>query len=216
MKRTAQGASRWKRARPSSASGSRSIATSVPDGPRRRATRRACPPSPNVQSIAHWPGWGSSSSISSAARAGMWRACSPPRSRPVRRGAAGPLTRLKRPRLADVISSSVIDNGRDGGDAAQQGRLVRAPLALAPQLQPLAHAHDHDLLLEVRLLAQEGGDDHASGGVQFGVLRVPEKKTLQLRPARGERGQALERAPAVLVVLLRAPHPHARLLVDWH
>ena len=41
-----------------SASGSRSIAISVPDDPSRSATRRACPPSPNVQSITVWPGAG--------------------------------------------------------------------------------------------------------------------------------------------------------------
>jgi hypothetical protein len=72
MKRVAQATSAASSAKRSSAIGSRSIPISVPLGPTRSAISRACPPPPIVQSTATAPGCGSSSSISSPARTGMW------------------------------------------------------------------------------------------------------------------------------------------------
>src|ERR1700682_63035 len=171
MKRTEQPTSPASAATRPSASGSRSIATSVPDGPRRSATARACPPSPKVQSIAVWPGRGSSISSSSTASTGM---CPGPPPRGPEPAAAcartGPVRCPRGGRRPDrLISVSVVDTRSDLRDAAQQRRLVVAPSGLAPQLEAVADPDDHDLLLQSGALAETDRDHHSSGGIELGL-----------------------------------------------
>src|SRR5664279_2326993 len=158
MKRTEHAtscASSWKRC---SASGSRSIATSVPEEPKRSASRRAWPPSPKVQSIAVCPGCGSSSANSSAASTGVWPlqpACWPLWGRSVLASCLAPEAD-DRPRggrrCERLMSSSVVDMRGDLRDAAEQRRSVGVPGVLAPKLQPLAGPDDDDLLVQLGVL----------------------------------------------------------------
>src|ERR1700730_5788944 len=211
MKRVEQGSSlaSWLKRR--SASGSRSIATSVPARPSRSATRRAWPPSPKVQSIALCPGWGSSSSISSLASTGTWR---PVRGRAVARLAdSEPARRPRAPWRETFISSSVVDMRADLRHAAQQRRLVLVPPLPAPHLQPVARADDHDLPLQARVLAEEARDDHPAGCVQLRVVRAAVEEALQFGEVRRQGRQVSQRPPAVALVRLRLPDADARLEV---
>src|ERR1700683_1780311 len=239
MKRTEQAVSAASAAKRSCASGSRSIAMSVPSGPSRCATRRACPPSPKVQSIAVWPGWGSSSSSSSRASTGVWAplALASPsclwaaRARAARLedepragGLASPEPFLRacttigdRPEVRPsiparrAISGSVIGTGGDLRDAAQQRRSMFAPGGLGPQLHAVAHAHHDDLLGQSGVLAEEARDHDAPGGVKLGVVGAAVEEALQLGQARRQRRQLGQGALGVALVLLRTPHAHARL-----
>src|SRR5271165_1415481 len=174
MKRIEQAVSSARAAKRSSASGSRSIATSVPDAPSRSATSRAWPPSPNVQSMAVCPGLGSSSSTSSRARTGVWEvgAADPPwaqdaagawAERPSAGGyAASPEARRRREssgvRWPDLrlgtMSLSVVDTGGHLRYAGEQRRSMVAPRALVPQLEAVAHADDDDVLGQMGFLAE--------------------------------------------------------------
>src|SRR2546430_11446702 len=131
MKRVALATSSEKAANSTSACGSRSMQISSPDGPTRSATRRACPPAPNVQSIATSPGAGSIRSISSAASTGMWR----------------------------VMSRSSV-TGRSGQSACQlrrlllEPRLLLAPAGAVPHLDRVEVADQHHLARELGLVDQ--------------------------------------------------------------
>src|SRR3984957_15925271 len=240
MKRIEQAASAASAAKRCSASGSRSIATSVPDGPSRSARSRAWPPSPNVQSIASCPGCGLSRSRSSLARTGVCEAScarmpplawltgaparraraerdpSPPR---LRRASSGPQLsrspgRSRSP--TSLASSSVIDTRGDLRDAAQQRRSMLVPCTLRPQLQTVAHAHHDDVLGELCVLTQEPGDHDPPGRVELRVVGAAVEEALELRQPRRQGRQLRQRAPGVALLLLRSPHADARLQVDWH
>src|SRR5919198_6095869 len=92
--------------------------TSVPPGPRRSATRRACPPAPKVQSTAVSPGAGAVRSISSPARTGT-------------------CTRLMSRRIAKALGHLL--------DLRVESRLHVAPALLRPDLEVVPHADDHHL-----------------------------------------------------------------------
>src|ERR1700716_3465787 len=182
MKRTEQAACEASAAKRSSASGSRSIAISVPEEPSLPATRRAWPPSPNVQSTAVCPGWGEDISSSWLASTGV---CEPAlggasAARPARLPAEvrlpSPGPRRRRPSSGaprsahgSRISSSFVDTCRDLRDAAEQRRSMLRPCLLVPQLEAVSRTHDHDLLGQAGVLAEEPGDHYAPGGVELGV-----------------------------------------------
>src|SRR5881275_663076 len=144
-KRVWQGASRANSSKRSSAAGSRSMHTSVPVGPTRPATRRAWPPSPNVQSIAVSPGCGSSRSISSPARTGT-------------------CVRVMSRRMAKAL--------RDLDDLAIQLLLVRLPAGAVPDLDVVEVAHDDDVLLDPRVVEQRRTEGHPAGRVEIDVPGV--------------------------------------------
>src|SRR5438445_913694 len=218
MKRTWHGASAARREKRRCACGSRSIATSVPDAPRRCATRRAWPPSPKVQSIAVWPGCGSSSSSSSRASTGTWFWRAARRSVPAAgRSRAGPLSRRRTGRRRDDgMSSSVVDTCGDLRDAAEQRRSIVVPALFAPHLQAVSRAdHDH-LPVKASVLAEEARDHDPARRVELAVLGAAEEEALELGQARRERRQVGERTAAVAGVLLRLPDADAGLVVDEH
>src|SRR5579875_219066 len=157
MKRTWQGNSAASSAKRSSAAGSRSIPISVPPGLTRSATRRACPPPPNVQSIATSPGWGSSSSISSPASTGM---------------------------CVLRMSSSVAKALCDLRDAGEHVLAVGVVAGTVKHLQALAGAGDHDVLVEAGVLHQHRRDHHAVGAVKLGVVGVVEEEALEVARLR--------------------------------
>src|SRR5689334_22427177 len=202
------------RSKPSCASGSRSIAISVPADPRRAAMRPAWPPSPNVQSIAVCPGRGASSSTSSGARTGTWEAAPPAASRAGR--PATPPRRSRRgedPRRERVISSSVIEARRDLLHFAEQLRRVLGPAVPAPELQTGPGADDDDVLLDCRVPAQKGRHDHPPCRVELRLDRVAVEKALHFAEPGRERGQLVERAAAVALVVARVPDADARFEV---
>src|SRR5436190_15880386 len=213
-KRAEQETSPASRSKLSRASGSRSIATSVPADPRRAAMRRAWPPSPNVQSIAVCPGRGASSSTSSTARTGTWERAPSAASRgrrppaPPRRGRRG-----ADPRRERVISSSVIEARRDLLHFAEQLGRVLGPAVPAPELQTGTGAHDDDVLLDRRVPAEEGRHDYPPGRVELGVDRVAEEEALHFAEPGRERGQRVQRAAAVALVVVRMPDADARFQV---
>src|ERR1700677_1129109 len=189
MKRTEQATSPASSSKRSAASGSRSIPMNVPSAPRRPAISSAWPPPPNVQSIAVWPGRGSSRSISSPASTGM---------------------------CVLLMSSRMVDTRGYLCDAAEQRRSMVIPAAPVPQLQAIAHPDDDDLLLQAGVLAEKAGDHDPSGGVELGVLRGAVEEALELVQPRRQRRQLRERALGVALVVLGAPDPDAGLQVDRH
>src|SRR4051812_19825794 len=128
-KRVSHATSRSSSAKCSSASGSRSMHTSVPAGPIRSAIRRAWPPAPKVQSTTVSPAPGAVSSISSPARTGT---------------------------CARVMSRRMAKALRHLLDLRVQSLLLRLPALLRPDLEVVAHAHHDDLLLDVRVREQRG------------------------------------------------------------
>src|SRR3954468_7596342 len=145
MKRVSQVTSRAKLSKRSSAAGSRSMQMSVPLGPIRSATSRACPPSPKVQSMAVSPGRGSCRSISSPARTGT-------------------CVRVMSRRMAKAL--------RDLDDLAIQLLLVRLPAPAVPDLDVVEIADDHHVLLDARVLEQRLAERDAAGRVEVDVPRV--------------------------------------------
>src|SRR5690349_12135287 len=121
------------------AAGSRSMQMTVPVGPTRSATRRAWPPSPNVQSTAVSPGAGSSRSISSPARTGTW-------------------ARVMSRRMAKALS--------DLRDLVRERVLVGVPGLAVPDLEVVQLTHDDDVLLDAAVLHQLRVERHAAGRVQ--------------------------------------------------
>src|SRR5918992_1381850 len=119
-KRVSQGTSRANSSKRSSAAGSRSMHTSVPAGPSRSAISRAWPPAPKVQSTAISPAAGAVRSISSAA-------------------STGTCVRVMSRRIAKAIGHLP--------DLGVEGLLLALPALPAPDLEVVAHPHDHDVLL---------------------------------------------------------------------
>src|SRR3954470_5040218 len=137
--------------------------TSVPVGPMRSATRRAWPPSPNVQSTAVSPGCGSSRSISSPARTGM-------------------CVRVMSRRMAKALS--------DLDDLVAQFPLDGDPLVAVPHLEVIEVPHDHDLLLDGGVLQKRLIDHHAAAGLELDVEGVAREDPREL-PALAAEGLEL-------------------------
>src|SRR3954471_17002610 len=158
MKRVSQATSAASWAKAACAVGSRSIAISVPDGPSRSATSRAWPAPPSVQSIAVWPGSGSSASISSPARTGTWVWG-------MSRSVAKRLSEFRRP-LGEA------------GVVVRPGRAV-------PDFEAVPDAGDHDLAADARVLQEPRRQHHAAGRIQLGLLCGPEQQAPRLARLHG-------------------------------
>src|SRR4051812_38509151 len=159
-KRVWHGASRANSSKRSSAAGSRSMQISVPVGPTRFATSRAWPPSPKVQSTAVSPGCGSSRSISSPARTGT-------------------CVRVMSRRMAKALS--------DLDDLVAQFPLVGEPLVAIPHLEVIEVPHDHELLLNRRVVQKGLIQRHAAGRVELGVEGASREEPRELPALRAER-----------------------------
>src|SRR3954452_8939035 len=184
MKRVSQATSRAKLSKRSSAAGSRSMQMSVPLGPIRSATRRAWPPSPNVQSMAVSPGRGSSRSISSPASTGTW-------------------VRVMSRRMAKAL--------RDLDDLAIQLLLVRVPAPAIPDLDVVEVADHDDLLLDPGVLHQWLAEGHAPGRVELHVPRVPREVACEAAALLRDRVEIAEEALGPLLEGLWCPDRHAGL-----
>src|SRR5689334_19048096 len=176
MKRVSQATSRAKPSKRSSAAGSRSMQMSVPFGPMRSATRRACPPSPKVQSIAVSPGRGSSRSISSPARTGT-------------------CVRVMSRRMAKALC--------DLDDLAIQVLLVRVPAGPVPDLDVVEVADHDDVLLDARVLEQRLAEGHAPGRVEVDVPRVAREVAREAAALLADRVEVPEEALRPLLEGLR-------------
>src|SRR4051794_12069337 len=162
----AHGTSAASSAKACSASGSRSMAISVPAGPRRSATSRAWPAAPSVQSMAIWPGCGSSASISSPA-------------------STGTCVRGMSSRMAKCF-------GQVTGPRGQVG-VVCLPGGAGPELEAVAGAGDDDLAVDPRVGQVSGRQHHAAGRVELRVRRPGVEHPLELAGAAGKRVHALQR-----------------------
>src|SRR5207237_8162718 len=118
-KRLSHWAARANSSKRSSAAGSRSMHTRVPERPMRSAIRRAWPPPPKVQSTTVSPGCGSVSSISSPARTGT-------------------CVRVMSRRMDKALC--------DLDDLRAQLVLVGEPLLAIPHMQVVDDAHAHHVL----------------------------------------------------------------------
>src|SRR5215210_3219219 len=145
-KRVSQATSRASSSKCSSASGSRSMHTSVPLEPIRSAIRRAWPPAPKVQSTTVSPAAGAVSSISSPARTGT---------------------------CARVMSRRIAKTLCHLPDLRVEGLLLLLPALLRPHLEVVPHADHHDLLLDARVREERRRERHAAARVQLDVEGVP-------------------------------------------
>src|SRR5690242_14341297 len=143
MKRVAQGASLAKAAKRSSASGSRSMQTSSPEAPIRSATRRAWPPAPNVQSIAVWPGEGSSTST--------WMAV------------------MSR---SSVTGSRSGESPCHLGDSRLEAPLLLVPAGAVPHLDRVEVPDQHNIARELRAVDQCLREHDPAGRVELRVERA--------------------------------------------
>src|SRR5215204_5734294 len=139
-KRVSHATSRASSSKCSSAAGSRSMQTSVPDGPIRSAIRRACPPAPKVQSTTVSPAAGTVSSISSPA-------------------STGTCTRFMSRRMAKALGHLP--------DLGVEGVLLLVPALLGPDLEMVPHAHHDDLLLDPGVGEKRRRQRHAAARVQL-------------------------------------------------
>src|SRR5437870_3389636 len=188
MKRTEQAASRAKASKRCSARGSRSIAISVPVAPRRSASRRAWPPSPNVQSTATAPcnSMPEASTTSSSSLASTGTCPTPPQARRPAGSSAprpAPARTGGRARGRRRCISSVGDTRGDLLDAAQQRRLMLVPALPAPQLHTVADPHHDHVLLQLGVIAEEARDHDPAGGIEVRLLGVAVEEPLELGPA---------------------------------
>src|SRR5215218_4693264 len=165
-KRVSHATSRASSSKCSSASGSRSMQTSVPVGPIRSAIRRAWPPAPKVQSTTVSPAAGAVSSISSPA-------------------STGTCTRFMSRRMAKAL--------RHLPDLGVQGLLLLVPALLRPDLEVVAHAHHHDLLLDARVAEKRWRQRHTAARVQLDLERVPLVEARELAVLGAHRVEAAER-----------------------
>src|SRR3954454_19242587 len=160
MKRVSQATSALSAAKACSAVGSRSMAISVPVGPSRSATRRAWPAPPSVQSIAVWPGRGSSASISSPARTGTW---------------VWGMSRSVAKRFSQFRRSL-----GEAGVVVRPGRAV-------PDFQAVSDAGDDDLPADPGVLEETRRQHHAAGRVQLGLEGRPVQQPPRLAGLLRER-----------------------------
>src|ERR671914_2769923 len=166
----------------SSASGSRSMHTSVPDGPIRSAIRRAWPPAPKVQSTTVSPAAGAVSSISSPARTGT---------------------------CARVMSRRIAKALRHLPDLRVESLLVLLPALLRPDLEVVPHADHHDLLLDARVREERRWHRHAAARVEVDLEGVALEEARHLAVLRAHRVQAAQRALDDRLVGLRRPDREA-------
>src|SRR5215210_6892969 len=152
-KRVSHATSRVSSSKCSSAAGSRSMQTSVPEGPIRSAIRRACPPAPKVQSITVSPGAGAVSSISSPA-------------------STGTCTRFMSRRMAKAL--------RHLPDLGVESLLLLLPALLRPDLEVVAHTHHHDLLLDRAVAQERWRQRHAPARVELDLEGVALVEARQL------------------------------------
>src|SRR5215210_9042464 len=185
-KRVSQATSRSSSAKCSSASGSRSMHTSVPLEPIRSAIRRAWPPAPKVQSTTVSPAAGAVSSISSPARTGT---------------------------CARVISRRIAKTLRPLPDFRVQSVLLLLPVLLRPDLEVVADAHHDDLLLDPAVLKQRRRQRDAAGGVEVDLEGVALVEARELAVLGAHRVQPAERALDDRLVRLGGPHRDAGLRV---
>src|ERR671914_190069 len=144
-KRVSQATSRASSAKCSSASGSRSMQTSVPLGPMRSAISRAWPPAPKVQSTTVSPAAGAVSSMSSPARTGT---------------------------CERVMSRRIAKTLRHLPDLRVESLLLLVPALLRPDLEAVPHADHHDLLLDPGVAEQRRRQRHAPARVQLDLAGV--------------------------------------------
>src|SRR3954465_3221672 len=184
MKRVSHGTSRAKASKRSSAAGSRSMQMSVPVGPRRPATSRAWPPSPNVQSIAVSPGCGSSRSISSPARTGTW-------------------VRVMSRRMAKAL--------RNPDDLAIERLLRLLPGVAVPDLDVVEVADHDDLLRDARMPQERRVECHPAGRVELRVPRVAREVASERTALAADRIQVREEALGPRLERVRRPDRDAGL-----
>src|SRR5919107_5874322 len=165
-KRVSQATSRASSSKCSSASGSLSMHTSVPDDPIRSAIRRAWPPAPKVQSTTVSPAAGAVSSISSPA-------------------STGTCTRFMSRRMAKAL--------RHLPDLGVEGLLLLVPALLGPDLEVVAHAHHDDFLLDAGMAEQRWRQRHAAARVEFDLEGVPLVEARERAVLRAHRVEAAER-----------------------
>src|SRR6188472_147425 len=135
---------------------------SVPSGPIAAAMRRAWPPPPKVQSTAVCPGWGASSSLSSAARTGL---CSLVMKKRFARFSGG---RSKSTACCTRAAISLRRSARGEalGDLRRRGvelGLLFGPGLGVPDLQVLPRADDDAGTGEPGVLYQRPGHADAAG-----------------------------------------------------
>src|SRR5215210_6101842 len=185
-KRVSHATSRASSSKCSSATGSRSMQTSVPVGPIRSAIRRAWPPAPKVQSTTLSPGAGAVSSISSPARTGT-------------------CTRFMSRRMAKAL--------RHLPDLGVESLLLLLPALLRPDLEMVAHAHHDDLLLDPGVREERRRQRHAAARVQLDLEGVALVEARQLAVLGPHRVQVAESALDDRLVRLGGPHRDAGLRV---
>src|SRR4051812_10944489 len=178
MNLVSHGSSAASSAKCSSATGSRSMAISVPLGPIRPATGWAWPPAPNVQSIAVSPACGSVSSMSSPARTGTCDA---------------------------VISRSMPEALDDLVDLTGQRGVVVRPRGAVPHLQVVPHSGHHDLLAKLRVRVERLRHRDAPGAVELGLVRVGEEVLAQAARVLREGVLARQRGLELAVEVLGLP-----------
>src|SRR6185436_5212881 len=180
--RVSHATSRASSSKCSSASGSRSMQTSVPVGPIRSAIRRAWPPAPNVQSMTVSPAPGSVSSMSSPARTGT---------------------------CARVMSRRIAKSLRHLLDLRVEGLLLLLPAVLRPDLEVVPHADHDDLLADARVRQQRGRQRHATAPVELDVEGVALIEARHAPVVRADRVQRAEGALDDLLVRVGGPHRDA-------
>src|SRR5215210_105985 len=185
-KRVSQATSRSSSAKCSSASGSRSMHTSVPLEPIRSAIRRAWPPAPKVQSTTVSPAAGAVSSISSPARTGT---------------------------CARVMSRRIAKALRHLPDFRVQSVLLLLPALLRPHLEVVAHPHHEDLLLDPGVLEEWRRQGHTAARVELDLEGVALVEARQLAVLGPHRVQLAECALDDRLVRLGSPHRDAGLRV---
>src|SRR4051794_32334885 len=178
MKRVSHVSSAARSSKRSCAMGSRSMAISVPSGPRRSATRRAWPPAPKVQSTAVSPRWGPRSSMSSPASTGTWE---------------------------PVMSSRMAKALGDVVDVAGEVGVVGGPCLPVPDLEVVADAGHHDLLVELGVREQRRGHGHAPRAVELDLVGVGEEPLADLPRLLRERVALAQGRVETLVEVTGAP-----------
>src|SRR4249919_356308 len=180
---------------------------SVPLGPSARATRRAWPPPPKVQSTAVWPGSGASRSTSSAARTGL---CSVAIRRRVARSRDGAPGVEVRTETAISLRRSV--RGQALGDLGRGGvelGLLLGPGLGVPDLQVLPRP-DHDAGAgEAGVLDQRLRHPDAPGRVELLVEGTAVEAAPQLARVAPEGAVRREEAVGELLELRGRVHPDA-------
>src|SRR6188474_1757214 len=148
--RTSTPARARKRSKNDFAEGSRSIATSFPRPARSSASRRACPPAPNVASTTVSPGRTASSSRTRSARTGTWSAS-----------------------VCGKTFGSMLDAPFDGVQ-------VLLPRGWVPELEVVVVARDDDVALQSGVPDERRGHEHAAGAVDVGLARAGEEEPAEL------------------------------------